>query len=169
MNGKKMSRAKLLFNKLPAIQRELPQQMEVAVAESGDELLDVLQRALDDGYKGVESDTRALALSLYVKATGRDDYDAALAAARDAYANNPSRYHATPASEATMRGFDKIVADFEALRTTEAHVQTAAVATMLSYGNVREFESEWMSPPAFEWAKARFGAVAAAGLLKAYR
>jgi hypothetical protein len=162
-----MSKVKVIFNNFSAVQKAVVGRMDPAVEGAADELEKVLERALDDGYKNVESDTRALALSLYVKATGRDDYDQALSAARDAYLGNPSRYRSSPATDKARANFEAMVADMEQLDEREQNIHIAAVVTMLAYGNVWEFERGWMLAPALEWAMNRCGAVIAAEVLKA--
>jgi len=160
-------RAKLIYNRLPQIQHDAAKALAKGNEAAADELREVLQRALDDGSGGIQSDTRALASSLYVKATGRNDYSEALAAAKTAFTTHSSRYHKGETEEARARAFERVKADHEPLHEPPEHVCVAAVATMLAYGNKWEFERDWMKNPTFEWAHSRLEAIHAAHLREA--
>lgn len=122
------------------------------------DLRDHLAAALDAASGGIHSDTRALAESLYVRSTGRNDYDSALEAARAAFAANPSRYLRSPRSPKSILDFERLVANQEALPEREAAVFVCTCVTMLAYGLYWEAGGEarpWMEPGALEWAAQR--------------
>jgi hypothetical protein len=152
-----VGRSRVVFNRLPAVAQTFVEATAEATPEAADEMLDAIQAALDAGEDGISSDTTALAKSLYVKATGRDDYEKALAAARAAFKENPSRWRTGLPDEKAVAHFNAIVAPRDELKDVPEHVFIAAVTTALSYGNVWEFEREWMLPAAMKWATARVG------------
>lgn len=124
---------------------------------------DFIARALDAGSEGLHSDTHALARSLYVQATGRDDYDIAVGEARSAFLANPSRFGRQGASKRTSANFEALKANHETLKKKPHHT-LALVATMLAYGEWWEHghnnhftrnendKRPWMLPAVLEWA-----------------
>ena len=126
------------------------------------DLASYLAAALDAASGGIHSETGALAESLYVRSTGRNDYETALEAARAAFAENPSRLTGVPPSPKAIENFEKLIAAQEGLPERAANVFVCTCVTMLAYGLYWETGPEarpWMEPGALEWAAERGRAV----------
>lgn len=145
-----MSRVQLVYNRLPQAKTSIGKQVAAYTEKGAEQLRDFISEALDAGVFDIASDTRALAQSLYVAASGRSDYDEALAKAREAWRDNPSNYGSGARPE---EAFNAIVAGQTELPEMGAHVFVCAVSTMLAYGTHHEIhERSWAQPAALAWA-----------------
>lgn len=161
-----MSRVKIVYNRLPQIRKDLPQLIENRLENAAQELRKQLIEQLHSGML-IQSDTQALAQSLFVQTPQNSDYAARLQAAAVAYLSNSSVWLAPVRENVTPEAYEKPhfyerVASEDAL-PQEKDVHRVAVASMLAYaafweyGHDNEFTKRyehrpWMSPVAFEWA-----------------
>lgn len=162
-----MTRVVYTRNNFRAAREQIAAATDRAIEKAAEELRVELQKALDMGALPIQSDTRALAESLYVQSVRGSDYDARVMAAAVAYLSDESKWVEPVRAKVTPYAYEKVhfgerVSEEEPLPQT-ASVARAAVATMLAYGafwefghhNVfteREEHRPWMGKRATEWA-----------------
>ena len=148
-------KAKILSNSFRPVTQLIEHAAQTHTELAAASLAAHVRAALDEYGAELHSDTHALAESLYVRSTGRNDYEAALERARAAFISNPSRYRKSPASPATQAEFERIIAAQEALPDRGQAVFVTTVVTALAYGLHWETGSDerpWMEPAALRWA-----------------
>ena len=150
-------KTKLRNNLFDSVKMRIVEAARESTVSATENLAGYIKDKLNAAALDLHSDTRALAESLYVRATsGRNDYADALARARQAFADNPSRYRSLPASPQTLANFDALIAAQEAMPERDPEVFVCTCVTMLAYGLHWETgleERPWMQPGALEWAE----------------
>src|ERR1017187_8963999 len=153
-------------SRFPQVRIQVHRQLEGMTTEAAKGLRDSLAAALNDGALPIQSDTKALAASLYVKSTGMNDYEERLAEAHLAYVGSPSKHAAgvqamlTPAAYSDEHFAERVQPDEP--RPEKPGTVVAAVCTMLAYGlfwemghsnlyTKREEHRPWMLPLAAVW------------------
>jgi hypothetical protein len=162
-----MTSVRIVYKKFAVAEKVISDKCDAILAQCARELRDELKKALDMGALPIQSDTHALADSLYVKTKHGSDYEAHLAAAAAAYMGNESQWRGairqTVTPDAYTAGhFAERVAPEEPLKVKQ-NASRAAVATMLAYGTFwqyghhnqftnREEHRPWMDQMAYDWA-----------------
>lgn len=132
-----MSTAVIRFNRIPQVRTLIKKRLQERLTAAMNEMREELRTALESGYLPIQSDTGALAESLYVESPGHSDYSERLNAARDNYLSGESRWadavRELLTSEAyTDEHFRARVAREESLPGSDN--AEASVATMLAWG-----------------------------------
>lgn len=141
-------RTQLVFNRFQQAKNSILEAVGAQNVEAAEVLARLIAGALDAG-EGITSDTHALAKSLYVEATGRDDYAGAVAAAKRAMQENPSRHREGPVTQKGKQSFAALIAARSGLPDDGDRTHfMAAVATALAYGAYWEHYQDrpWMMP-----------------------
>jgi hypothetical protein len=151
-----MTQALLVFENFDLTEALLVEEINNKTVDATDDLLKFVVAALNAGEFGLKSERHALAESLYVEATGRDDYQAARDAARKAFETNGEE-----PTEKQVESFEAMMATHSDLPEKGDHIFVAALSTMLAYGTWWETDGgrAWMQPAAFEWAATRAKAI----------
>lgn len=160
----------VLRSRIRQVKRQANRELQKRLERAANDFREHLAEQLNSGALPIQSDTRALAESLFVQTPAKSDYAARLGAASAAYLSGASKWE--DAVRATVDGtayspehFTERVAPEEPLSQGSANA-AAAIGTMLAWGlwwelghhNIFTDKDEparaWMQTTAEAWAHA---------------
>lgn len=156
-------------NQFPQVKRKVRDELQNRLVIAGSALVLQLQDGLNSGALPIESDTQALAQSLFVQTPKESDFNKALRRAEVAYLNNVGRWFQPVREQVTPEAYEKLhfqqrIGQEEALPLLNNNPRVG-VGTMLAYGywwymghyNVfterDESPRDWIEVPSLNWAQ----------------